>query len=337
MTVEERTDILLTGSKGRELRRVWLRFCIFLVPIFLLLGPAVYWVDPYEFFHHASPIPEPVSAKYGRQINQALWKVIAYARNPEPNILVGDSQIARFPEKTISAITGEPYSNLGYGGGTLRESISSFWFAARRTNLKRVYFSLCFMTYTAYPRDRVVQAEAIIDNPALYFMNFDVLEAGTYDVADVFFHYPVELGPGGGKDAFWQSQLHYLETRYKREADPGSLKQELHRIVDYCRSHNISLVFVLPPQHVDAQRRISELGVEQQYTQFKSDLAKMAPVYDCDIDSSFARNRDNFGDPFHLEFSAAEKLVEDLWSGKPRFCRTLGSFETSPSTVKGME
>jgi hypothetical protein len=51
----------------------------------------------------------------------------------------------------------------------------------------------------------------------------------------------------------------------------------------------------------------------------------MAPVYDCDIDSSFTRDQNNFADPFHLNTEAANRLVSDLWSGHSTYCRSLGS------------
>jgi hypothetical protein len=80
---------------------------------------------------------------------------------------------------------------------------------------------------------------------------------------------------------------------------------------------------VITPQSVDAQREVELLGIEEKYRRFKSDLERMAPVYDCDIESSFTVNKNNFSDPFHLEQPAAQELVVDLWSGHSRFCRTL--------------
>jgi len=174
-------------------------------------------------------------------------------------------------------------------------------------------------------RNRIPQAEGILKNPALYFLNSDVLEAGAYDIADAVFHHRTDLGPHVNREAFWQSQLQYLTGRSKRDADPGKLRDQLREIVKYSREHGIAFVFVIPPQHMDVQRRVPELGVEAQYKQFKNDLAGMATVYDCDIDSSLTRDKNSFSDPFHMEDRAANQLVTDLWSGHPTLCRTLGS------------
>jgi hypothetical protein len=282
-------------------------------------------VDPYCLFRHASPVPESVRSRYGQELNQPLWKIIAYNSNPRPNLLLGNSEVARLPEQVVTEKSGKPYANLAFGGGSLRESISTFWFVSNKTHVKQVYFGVSFMDYNALPKDRVILAEQVLANPVQYFVDSDVLEAGLYDVGDAVFHHATDLGPKASKDAFWQLQLHDLSSRYKRNADPGPLKRELRKIIDFCRTNGVSFVFVITPEHVDAQRRVGELGVEGQYRGFVSDLAGMAPVYDCDFENSFTRNRNNFMDPFHLEKSAAADFVADLWSAHPTLCRTLGS------------
>lgn len=315
---------LLSGPGGRYLVRTWLRLALFFVPIFVFVVPLVYYVDPFRLFAKPSVIPEAIRSQYGQRVNQVFWKLPAYNRDPAPNVLLGDSEIARLPVQVLQAITGQRYSNLAYGGGTLRESVSTFWFASRKVKLQKVFFGISYMEYSPYPLDRVAQAEEIARNPALYFLNSDVLETTAYDVADAILHEHVDLSPQVAKDTFWMSQLEYLTTRYKRKASPQNLKQEIREIVEYCRAHDISIVFVIPPQHMDAQRRVRELGVEADYQQFKSDLVSMAPVYDCDIDSDLTQDKQNYVDPFHLTYGAAALLAEDIGSGNPKWCRTLG-------------
>jgi hypothetical protein len=314
---------LLAGNEGRPVRRMWLRLVLFLLPIFVFLGPIIYAVDPYALFQHRSVVPDDVRRSYGLKVDSVLWKLIDYDRHPEPNIMLGDSQMDHLNAAAVSSATGESYTNLAYSGGSLRESIDTFWFASRRINLRHVYFQIAFMTYNSMLFDRVPRAEESLRNPLYYFMSSDVLEAGAYDIGDAYFHYSTGFSPEMSKEAFWQSQLRYLEVRYKRDSDPGPLREELKRIVYYCKSHGISLVFVITPQSVDAQREVELLGIEEKYRRFKSDLERMAPVYDCDIETSFTVNKNNFSDPFHLEHSAAQELVVDLWSGHSRLCRTL--------------
>jgi hypothetical protein len=315
----------LISAGGRALRLMWRRFFVFLLPIFGILGPAIYWVDPFALFRHVSPVPMVTREWYGRHTNQTLWKVLAFGRNPAPNVLLGDSQMAQLPEQEVDAVTGKTYANMAYAGGTLRESISTFWFVAGRTNLRQVYFGMSFMAYDSYPRNRVPQAVQILDNHAMYFVNSDVMETGYYDVADRFFRHQTVFAPGISKEAFWKIELQQLEQRYKHSTGPGALRDELRKVLAYCRSHGIAFAFVITPQSVDAQRRVPELGVKDRYLNFKNDLAAIAPVYDCDIETSFTENNRNFSDPFHLEPDAARRFVRDLWSGHPSWCRMLWS------------
>lgn len=315
---------LMAGSAGNTLRRQWARLIVFLLPILLILGPVVFWIDPYDLFHHSSPISDAVREQYAGKLNPVLWKILAFENSPEPNIVLGDSTMARLPAHEMQAVSGMPYFNLAFPGGTLRESIAAFWQASRRIELKHVMFGLSFGQYNAYMRDRVDEAEAVYHNPTLYFMNSDVLEAGYYESADVFFHHPTYLGPKMTRDAFWQSQLQSLTYTYGREADPGALRDQLRSIVAYAKANGIALTFVIPPLHVDAQHRIPELHVQDQYERFKADLASMTTVYDCDTDNEITRSRDNYADPFHMEPAASREIVADLWSGHPVICRVLG-------------
>ncbi|HWE85515.1 MAG TPA: hypothetical protein VG267_11260 [Terracidiphilus sp.] len=316
---------LIAGAGGRGLRRVWLRLLVFVLPIVLVLAPIVYWVDPFALFPKDSAIPIELRSHYAGPINQDLWKIFAFNRKPAPNIVLGDSQVARLSEEDISSVTGMQYSNLGAGGATLRETISVFWFASRKAQLRHVYFGVNFMGYNADPRDRVPQAEGILKDPVVYCLNSDVLEAGVYDIGEFAFHHHTDLGPQVNREAFWQSQLQYLAARYKRDADPGTLRDKLREVVQYSHEHGIAFTFIIPPEHVDARQRVRQLGVEAQYQQFKDDLAGMAPVLDCDVDSPLTEDKDSFSDPFHLTDSAANRLVSDLWSGHSTYCRSLGS------------
>ncbi len=315
---------LLSEPRGRYLGRIWLRLALFFSPILVLVVLPVYYVDPFGVFAKQSVIPDPIRSKYAQQVNQVFWKLPAYSRNPAANILLGDSETAQLPAQVLHTVTGQQYSNLAYGGGTLRESVSTFWFASRRVELQKVLFGISFMEYNPYPLDRVIQAEEISRHPGLYFLNSDVLETTAYDIADAILHIPINLLPQVSKDAFWASQLQYLSTRYKRKSSPQNLKDEIQKIVEDCHARNISIIFVIPPQHIEAQQRVQELGVADDYQQFKSDLVSMAPVYDCDIDSDLTRDKSNYVDPFHLTASAAARFAEDVGSGNPRWCRTLG-------------
>ena len=320
------TGSLLSKPQGESIWQIWLKLFLFLTPCFLIIVPSVYLIDAYKIMGRSSIIAEPIRVYYGERLNPVLWKLPAFTRDPKPNIVLGDSQMARLSAIDIEAVSRDPYVNLAYPGGTLRESIATFWYVARTENLKKVYFGVSFIGYNAFPRNRVDEADEIIQHPLTYFVNFDVLETSLYDVMEQFFHRKTKFGPNVSRDAFWRNQLADLAARYRSNTYPAQLEEELKRIAGYCKAHQISLVFVIPPQHTDAQKRIHDLGVEDQYSRFKRDLASIAPTYDYVIDSDITRERDNYADPFHLAEPVASRVTRDLWSGELHWARKLQSF-----------
>src|SRR5438105_498313 len=108
IATENQETAPMAGHEGRALRRMWIRLIVFLLPIFLLLGPVVYEVDPYGLFRHRPVIDETIRGRYGRGLNDVLWKMIEYDRNATPYIMLGDSQMGMLPAATVSSITGEP-------------------------------------------------------------------------------------------------------------------------------------------------------------------------------------------------------------------------------------
>jgi hypothetical protein len=310
----------------RRSLRTWLRLVLFLAPVLVPTVLPVCLVDPYNLlFPKMSVVPQALKVRYSPAINDVLWKLPQYDKDPRENILLGDSQTERLRAEYIVKITGNShYFNLAYGGGTLQESISSFWDAARRVKLQSVYFGISFMDYNSNPMDRVSDTEKLLHNRLQYLQNADAIQAALYEAIGLVPQWQVKMGPKLDRDAFWKYQLDYLSKRYHDIPYPSNLKRELQRIADYCRANHIEFVFVITPQSLDAQRRVGELGVIAEYERFKADLASIAPTIDCDIPSRITKDRANYSDPFHLTYPAAARVVEDIWSGRLRWCRVLG-------------
>ncbi len=310
--------------EAKPLRGVWIRLMVFLVLGFTALVVPVYILDPFAFFQKHSPVPEETRMRYAVGVNPVLWEVFAFLANPKPNVLLGDSETARLNAHEVEALTKAPYFNLACGGGSLRESIALFWYASEHVKLRRVFLGISFMQYSSYARNRVPEAEAIVKEPLLYFINFDVLEVGVYEAMDHFLRRRTDLGPGVTRSVFWSQQLATLPDLYRyRSSYPQDLLSELKKIAGYCSRNNVDFAFIVPPQHIDAQERVQELGAQQRYERFLTDLSSVAPTYDYDIASDITQNADNFSDPFHLTNEAASRVVQDLWLGELRFGRLL--------------
>jgi len=315
----------LTASKA-----VWLRWVLFLAMISSVTALPVYIIDPYNLVRSGPQVVSPnIKREYAQSIDDPLWKLPLYDRNPAENILLGDSQMEHLTAEEISSVTGgKRYFNLAYGGGTLRESISTFWHAAARGRLRSVYFGVNFMAYNSSPSDRAAAADKIREHPLRYFYDSGVLQTSVYDALALIPGARMNSGPGMARDLFWQWQLDFLTNRYKNVAhknvaSPAILEDELVKIQEYARRNDIHLVFVITPQHVDAQYRVNDLGLAAEYARFKRYFTSLGSTLDCDIPSKITEDRRNYSDPFHLTDEAAKRIVEDIWTETFRWCHQL--------------
>jgi hypothetical protein len=300
--------------------RVWLRLALFVLSLALVVGLPVYLVNPYGLFSRGSIVEEAVRAENAARVNQALLSVVSFTHDPQRNILLGDSQMAHFRVTEIRRITGHPFSNLAYGGGTLAEAITSFWYAARTVQLQRVYFGVSFYTFIDGARNRVEPAEQLLRNPLARFTSGDVLEATWDDILAQYLHHAANYRPSVNATAFWQQQLGELVRRKESYPVSAHTLGELEEIANYCRAHGIAFAFVIPPQHQDVRDRIAQLGMQEEYRAFKATLTAMAPSYDCDIANAATRDVGNFQDPFHTSPAAATLFAQSIWSDHHTWC-----------------
>jgi hypothetical protein len=299
---------------------VWLRLALFLAPILVVVCLPVYLVDPYGLFARHSIVPNRMRRENATRINQALLAIVEFSKSPTPNILLGDSQMAHFEVKEVEAISHRPFSNLAYGGGTLAESIASFWYAARTVRLESVYFGVSFYSFIDNTRNRVDAAERLVNSPPTSFANGDVLEATLDDILGQFLHHTVNYGPTIEVAAFWQQQLGELTRRRDSFPPSASIFAELVAIEKYCATHGIAFALVIPPQHEDVRRRIVMLGMQKQYADFKSTVSALGRTYDCDVSNEITRDAANFQDPFHMTPAAAAVVAQSIWSGRHIWC-----------------
>jgi hypothetical protein len=308
------------GARAGRLWQVWLRLALFLMPALLVVCLPVYLIDPYGLFARSSIVADSVRSENAARVNQALQAIVTFTRSPAPNILLGDSQMAHFKLGDIEAITHRPFSNLSYGGGTLAESISSFWYATRITRLQSVYFGVSFYSFIDSSRNRVSAAERLVDNPLVSFASGDVLEATWDDILGQFLHHAVSYRPTVDAATFWQQQLGELLRRKASYPASTQTLTQLAAIVHYCKTHDIMFAFVIPPQHEDVRRRIAQLGMERQYADFKGTVTALAATYDCDVANEITRDAGNFQDPFHTTPVAADAVARSIWTDHHTWC-----------------
>jgi hypothetical protein len=248
--------------------------------------------------------------------------MIDYKRNASPNILLGDSRTVKIDADRLFALTGDKYSNLSYGGGSVPEIVTTFWYAAKITHLRNVYIGLNFNLYNSLNNmNRASEAEEIINEPLLYFCKNIVLKACCYNLYEEITNKKLDLEkPPMSKEAFWKYQLETITPSfYRRYKYPENYFNQLKGISHYCRQNNINLVFIIHPTHLDLQKKVSEFNLSDQEAQFKNDIAGLLfPIFDFDYPNEVTKNKQCFEDPYHGIDSVTRLIEKEVWKSETR-------------------
>lgn len=282
-------------------------------------------VDPFNFLNPHSPVSNEAKLRTAAKLNPFFWKMNLFTKKPVANILIGDSPVLTLRPEKIQELTGEEYFNFAYGGGTIREAANTFWFATQSVKLRKVYIGINLIHYNdaAYD-DRTGFFLRMQQRPASYFLNRTVLQSALYATYSEMTHTDPAIGvPRINRETGWQETLASNAKVYRDFKYPAKYKQELMKIVRYCKEHGIEVFFLILPSHVDLQRLAGDYRLEQTREQIKLELSEMAPVYDFDYENELTINKDNFKDPIHFKEQVGDLLVQEIWGGQLQHGRKL--------------
>ncbi len=302
------------------------RFALMAAP-FLAYGAVILAVDPYNRFGISSLVADRYKEDISFKLNYAMWEMLQYRHDPAPNLLIGDSRMMNLPTETIDQVSGVTWANLAYGGGSLREAIDTFRFAAEQTELERVVLGVNFNLYNAADdKNRVAEVTAALDNPLLYFSNRNVMTAASKLIPAALTGREAEIGqPDGDKEQFWRYQLetttrvYYGNYRY-----PEVYAEDLAQLAAHCAEHDIDLSFVIFPGHTDLQDQVATYELEEDYARFVREISALGTTYDFDFANDLTRDPDNFKDPYHLTDEAEPAVIDVVWGGSREHVRVLG-------------
>lgn len=108
-----------------------------------------------------------------------LYKMIAYRRQPQRVLVLGDSRSRALREKLFHEIGRTEVFNFAYSGGTIPELVDSYWFAASQGKLDAVVIGAPLRMFThRYKNGKNLAAEAlaILDRPVDYFSSWLVFD-----------------------------------------------------------------------------------------------------------------------------------------------------------------
>lgn len=304
---------------------------------FILCVIAIAILDPYYLFHPNRPFNQ---TKYdiGYSYDQGhRYKIFRYLNNPQPNIILGASEINVISERNIPE---EGWQSLSFGGAELEESIDLFWYLANEHQLKRVLLAPEFIKFYnaiiasdidrySWTGTRAAQTINLFDNKLESFVD-------KYTIQSTYYYLLHQVGvektrnkPTGGKEDFWAEQLQYGKQQYSRPFDEGkrnSMYSFLSKVGEYCQQNSIEVIVVLPIQHTDLISLEYSPEVYPIYRDYLAHLiSSFGKVYYFDYPNKISKDSESFSDPFHYLYP--ELYLDAIWGDDTSHVTILNSWD----------
>lgn len=295
---------------------------VWLTPVFLI-GGFNFVVDPYNY-NGVFNLPLN-KGKVADRASHRIWKLAAFYRRtpPETDLILGDSRGDYINTRKVMEATGATCINLAYGGGTAYEMVDTFYEAAKKTKVKRVYFCMNFNLYNRYNHMNLVpEAIETLSDPVRYYYSGFITKVARDCLLDKLESKAEAAKPPMSREEFWRYQLEFsAKGFYGRYAYPDDLHKKLVGVKKYCDERGIELTFIIPPTHTDLQGRIGDFGLKEAEARFKKDLQELGTVYDFDIDLPVTRTAENFDDPFHGKRTGViyDWVIDTVWRGRNKY------------------
>lgn len=286
----------------------------------LLLFALVAWVDPYCLYHTGGPIKRELKEKNlyhsGRTMpfSNMMWKLVDFRREPQANVLLGDSRLSYFDLDSLERTTGDRYFNFGIPGGNYVTMDHLFRYADSLAALRNVYVQVAFRGMNASQSfDIYEEPREILAHPHSYVYNRRVIEAAGLNVYSAWF--PVTYD--APNDDQWRSVLEAEHAAAEAFQLDTTVYTKLRYMSDRCAAEGARLVFVEYPTHPDLQGIMQSAGLTPQRDAYLNRLRAMAPVIDLDQPGLFPTDRSFWRDPLHLTVDAQRELISKIWRPQP--------------------
>lgn len=247
-----------------------------------------------------------------------------YEKNPQKNIILGDSRMAKFDLAIAQEASGTQYTNLSYGGASFKEQLDLVdWAMEIQPDLEEIVFGLSFYTLNqGYSHDRkVIDA---LNNPLAYMTNLgyninmltnlinhltpntDVGDKGETANPEEY-EYAQFINPANGKAITLRKDIgEYLEEITPRTKDWQLNEAQFTRLLETiqtCEEKGIRFIVVFPPAHENVMKYVVRAyGVETPMLKCIAQLNEQpAVVLDYEFTNRPPLRDDQFFDGFHLD------------------------------------
>jgi hypothetical protein len=296
--------------------KLFIKKILFFSIIFFIYLTIACWIDPYNIIHKENnPRLLELKSKISYELNNPLYKLQRYLEQPTDVVLLGDSRTNNLKSSTFEKLTQMKVANLAYAGGTLPEIIDTFWYVAKIHNIKQIYIGISLDQFDENnSMNRVKEAIKLIESPISYLFSRYCFKSLFLIIKFSITGEIINIGrPRLNKEEFWKYQLESTATNaYRSFKYPTSYQNSLTEIARYCNDKNITLVFFVPPTHIDLQQKIKEFNLVAEEKLFKTFLQNLGNTHDFDFPNEITRCYNNFLDPFHSNDSINNIVIKGI-------------------------
>lgn len=284
-------------------------FIIFILP-FSIYFFVVYLVDPYNFYNKSSEIKE--INLIAKKVEPHLYKLIEFNNQTKKNILLGDSRTNNF-HKIFTQNHSENWSNLAYGGASLKEMIETFWHANNKVKLDTVVIGLNFLHFDEYnSKNWIMPTLNIMENSISYsfskYVFSSILELNFSSKEDN------NIITSSEQDISWNNHVNFLKKFYKRINYPKKYSKQLKEISIFCRNNDIKLIVWVSPVHDEIHDIILDYDLLDNYDQFINELSSLGIFYNFDNNLEIRSNKLNFNDATHISKIHLKNIYKKIFA-----------------------
>jgi hypothetical protein len=290
--------------------------CVFLSSTALLIsavGGFNLLLDPFGL---SGPTAWP-SGKQGIAylINKQLTTVANARGGKIQNAILGDSRAAMIPSITLSSVSGEPWSNIGYGGATLEEMSRLLDYSIDHNSMRQVLVVLPFNRFTrSYGPNGIDEATILLQHPWKLYLSAFCLQASSevtlFGLTGITFR---SDQPRMSRERFRDVQLEReaMQTYPLDDTYPQKLVLTMHQ---RARSAGVKIIFLSPPTE-PRLTALYESRFAEPLSKFRSFMEHETAFLDYERSDFPATSSSSpeFKDLMHLTETSAAAFISAQW------------------------
>jgi len=281
-----------------------------------------YFINPYHIFNH-NYFSKSLPLKKHTISSRMTIFYRAINSNPQ-NIIMGTSRAGVFPSTQITKYIQPSIQHLTIPGANIEEQSQYLKYVIKKYPLKEIIWSLDFFSFnpdlkndSSFSYNRVDTSALFKDDYKTALFSLQTVKNSILTLSDNIKNKKlpkkkttIEVLNSVSKeeiDIRTTGQLTYYSQKFLAHTSfnqPNSIQgniDKIKEIINLCKEKNIKLHVYTSPVHVSFLQLYKTLGLQNTFTAWKKELAKITPYTDFCTNNTIAKNPYNFIDGTHLK------------------------------------